>query len=248
MTVLRDEVLKVCELAHAKKEGHIGSSLSILNILNAVFKAKSQVDLDFILSKGHASLGLFVILQKYGHIDSKALNSFCDFESNLGGHPDYRKVPGIKFSTGSLGHGFPQGIGLALAKRAIGNSISTIVLVGDGELNEGTNWEAALLACHHNLGRLKLIVDFNKSSERALSVKRVPAAFEALGWHVSRIDGHDELSVISEIFRDTSAPHLIWCDTIKGYGVSFMADNPEWHHKSPSSAELEEIRKELIDA
>ena len=173
------------------------------------------------------------------------MDSFCDFGSKLGGHPDYHKVPGIKFSTGSLGHGFPQSIGLALANRAINDSRYIITLCGDGELNEGSNWEAALLATHHNLSNLKLIVDFNKSSERALTVRKIPDAFSALGWDVSKVDGHDYDQLLQALKVKTNAPHLIWADTIKGRGISFMENNPEWHHKVPNNDEIQLIKKEL---
>ena len=242
---LNPEILKICELAHLKHEGHIGSSLSILNILDAVFSYKQTQDIEFVLSKGHASLGLYVILYKYGYISLEELDSFCDFGSRLGGHPDYRKVPGIKFSTGSLGHGLPQSIGLALANRATDDARYTIVLCGDGELNEGSNWEAALLATHHHLSNLKLIVDYNKSSERALSVKKIPDAFSALGWDVSRVGGHNHEQLSQAIKIKSNAPHLIWAETIKGRGVSFMENNPEWHHKVPNEIEIQSIKKEL---
>lgn len=238
--------MKICDIAHKKKEGHIGSSLSILDILNCVYKLKeNNNNLELVLSKGHASLGLYAILNHYGFIDDDSLESFCDFGSPLGGHPDYKKIPGFKFSTGSLGHGLPQAIGYALANRLCDGGHQVVVVCGDGEMNEGSMWESALLAAHHKIDSLKLIVDFNGSSERALSVENVPRAFEALGWEVSFIDGHNEVEIEASILLRTSRPHLIWAKTVKGKGISFMEGNPEWHHKSPNEHELLAIKKEL---
>lgn len=248
MSHLREEIIKICQLAHLKKEGHLGSSLSILNILNVVFQQKKSENFDFVLSKGHASLGLYAILWRYKYIDEDTLSSFCDYGSKLGGHPDYKKISGIKFSTGSLGHGLPQSVGLCMAKKAKSDTTRTVVLCGDGEMNEGSNWEAALLAAHHNTDNLKLIVDFNRSSERAVSVVKVPDAFKALGWTVSHVDGHDEVEVQTELTKQTLTPHLIWAETVKGYGVSFMENNPEWHHKSPNVEELSQIILEVTNA
>lgn len=246
MKITTKIAMRICEIAHNKKEGHIGSSLSILNLLNVVYKLKQNGrNLDFILSKGHASLGLYCVLNHYGYITDDELNSFCDYNSKLGGHPDFRKVKGIKFSTGSLGHGLPQALGLAMAKRSKVQTGNVVVLCGDGEMNEGSNWEAGLLAAHHNVSNIKLIVDYNKSSERAVSVSRIPEAFSALGWEVSYVNGHAESEIGAALELDVDRPHLIWAETVKGFGISFMEGNPEWHHKSPNEDELMSIKKEL---
>lgn len=246
MEIKPSEIYDLCRLAKKAKEGHIGSSLSVLNILNAIYALKMDRSIEFIMSKGHASLGLYLILKKYGYVSVDQLESFCEADSNLGGHPNFRKVGGIFGSTGSLGHGLPQAVGKAIAFNAHGSKARVVVLVGDGEMNEGSNWEAILLGAHHNLANLICIVDFNSSSERALTVKKVPSAIEALGWHVARIDGHDEKALELELLRsDIRAPRLIWATTIKGKGISFMEGNPEWHHKSPSEDDLALIAKEL---
>jgi len=132
-----------------------------------------------------------------------------------------------------------------MALKAKGLNTRTVVLVGDGEMNEGSNWEAILLGAHHNLANLICVVDFNGSSERALTVMKVPNAIEALGWNVSFVDGHDEKEIELELLSPLNAPKLIWASTIKGRGISFMEGNPEWHHKSPTEDELALIAKEL---
>lgn len=240
------DIYRLCHIASKSKEGHIGSSLSILNILNAVyFRLMDSTDA-FILSKGHASLGLYIMLEKYGYITPDQLNSFCEKESILGGHPNFRKVPGIFGSTGSLGHGLPMAVGKAMALKLAKSESKVVVLIGDGELNEGSNWEAFLLAAHHQLDNLVCIADFNKSSERALSVLRAPPAIKALGWDCTEIDGHDEDQILNALnSRTDNSPKFIWAHTIKGRGISFMEGNPEWHHKFPSEVELAAIAKEL---
>lgn len=246
MEIKPSEIYDLCRIAKKAGEGHIGSSLSVLNILNAIYALKIDRPIEFIMSKGHASLGLYLILKKYGYLSENQLESFCEADSALGGHPNYRKVDGIFGSTGSLGHGLPQAIGKAMAFKAKGGDDKVIVLVGDGEMNEGSNWEAILLGAHHNLDNLTCVVDFNSSSERALTVKKMPIAIEALGWHVACIDGHNENDLKHQLTRiDINAPKLIWASTIKGKGISFMEGNPEWHHKSPSDNELALIAKEL---
>jgi transketolase len=246
MKITNKDIFEICEIASKSKEGHIGSSLSILNILNSVYE-NIDVNLNpFILSKGHASLGLYLILKKYQFITQNDFESFCEYNSILGGHPHFRKIPGIFGSTGSLGHGLPIAVGKALGFKALNSNSFVTVLIGDGELNEGSNWEAFMLASHHNLDNINCIVDFNKSSERALSVINVPKAISELGWNVIEVDGHDEVSILKALnSKVKNKPNLIWANTIKGKGISFMEGNPEWHHKSPTYLELDLIKKEL---
>lgn len=244
MKITNEDIYEMCELCSQKREGHLGSSLCILNLLNAIYSFKSSKDV-FILSKGHASLGLYLILKKYNYISEDTFKTFCDFDSPLGGHPNFRKVKGIFGSTGSLGHGLPLAIGKALSYKYQKDSRKIYVLIGDGEINEGSNWEAFLLAVHHKLDNIICIVDDNNSSERALSVANVPKSISALGWEVVSIDGHDELKIRNEIEGCAKYPKLIWANTIKGKGISFMENNPEWHHKFPNQNELNLIKSEL---
>lgn len=245
MQMTNKDLLDICMIAARAREGHLGSSLSVLDILSVIFRDKSKHDC-FILSKGHASLGLYYILYKYKYINADILNSFCQLGSPLGGHPDFHKVPGVFGSTGSLGHGLPLGIGKALARRTTCRDGLVIVLVGDGELNEGSIWESFLLGSHHSLDNLVCIVDFNGSSERAVSVQNSHHAVGKLGWKVTEVDGHHHESLRQAIFNDLGkAPKLVWAHTIKGKGIALMEGNPEWHHRTPDPNDLIRISKEL---
>jgi transketolase len=193
----------------------------------------------FILSKGHASLGLYAVLSQIGMISESELTSFAKYDSMLGGHPDRNKVPGVELSTGSLGHGLPQAVGIATAliiKKSVGH---VYVLIGDGEANEGTIWESALLAPNHKLGNLTCIVDNNLSSERALNMGSIAIKFEAFGWETIEINGHDHEEIRRALkLRASNKPIAIIANTVKGFGVPTMEANPEWHHRSPNSEEL----------
>jgi transketolase len=243
---LRSGILKA---ASNSGEGHVPSALSILDILyvlydefipSKVFSSNSNFENRFILSKGHASLALYAVLNHHGRISDDDFYSFAKFESNLGGHPDRNKISGVESSTGSLGHGLPQGIGLAMALRIKESSGHVYVLIGDGEANEGTIWESALLAPHHKLENLTCIVDNNLSSERALDMGKFSEKFAAFGWKTIEIDGHDHDAIRSALkIREVGRPIAIIANTVKGYGVLSMESNPEWHHRSPNLVELE---------
>ena len=170
-------ILKIIQLAFKGKEGHVPSALSILDLLDALYKkfiSKSKFN-KFVLSKGHGSLALYVILEKYKIINK--INNFCSFSSNFGGHPDKNKIRGVESSTGSLGHGFPFACGMALGKKVKKEKGKVFVLIGDGECNEGSIWETCLLANHHKLDNLICIVDHNKSTNRALIVDDLEKKF-----------------------------------------------------------------------
>ena len=249
---LRGRILKA---SHNSGEGHIPSCLSILDLLWCLYDQVLSLDpFDqgrdiFILSKGHASLALYAVLAEKGFIESSSLVDFVRFHSQLGGHPDKNKIPYVEASTGSLGHGLPIALGIALAKRSQNLSGNTYVLVGDGECNEGTIWESALLASHHRLNRLCCIVDFNHSTDRALGIGSLVNKFEAFDWEVKEIDGHNHSQIISVLrgFRSNNnlRPLCIVANTVKGKGLTRMENNPEWHHKSPNASELEELLREL---
>ena len=243
------------EVATKAKDGHVPSSLSILDILYVMFMEfipgtkESINDLNrnrFILSKGHASLGLYVVLYETGEISESELFSFGRFNSNLGGHPDRNKILAIEASTGSLGHGLPQAIGLALGLRIKKSTGHVFVLIGDGEANEGSIWESALLANHHKLGNLTCIIDNNLSSENCLAMGSFVDKFQAFGWAALEINGHDHLEIKRALsLRDSNKPIAIIANTIKGFGIPSMQSNPEWHHKSPNLEELASLLKDL---
>jgi transketolase len=249
LRVIRKRILQV---AFQAREGHIPSSFSILEILYSFYlrgpKLLQQSDC-LVVSKGHAALGLYATLEHFNLIPKDWLDSMCKFNSQLGGHPDMRKIPTLEASTGSLGHGLPFGLGLALGKRIKGEKGTVHVLIGDGELNEGSNWESLLVAKHRKVSNLSLIVDCNESSERALSLGNLREKFESFGWRVTQIDGHS-LDDLERFFNQvnsepSSSPNVLLAKTVKGKGINRMENSPEWHHKIPSQQELEEIILEL---
>jgi transketolase len=245
-------IKKIVDIATVKKEGHIPSSLSILDIMYVLYDKvldidsikENRIDRDrFILSKGHASLGLYVILDHFKLLKDD-INTFCDLDSKLGGHPT-DKIFGIESSTGSLGHGLPIGIGLALASKIKKYKNKVYVLVGDGEANEGTIWESALLAKHHNLDNLCCIIDFNHSTDRAVDLGNLSIKFESFGWNVIEIDGHDHNQIYQALTFSPTKPTCIIANTIKGKGIPMIENNPEWHHKFPNEEEYKQIMNEL---
>jgi len=249
---LREQIIRAACIAG---EGHIPSAFSILDILwvlyHDILRHDSSNPTDpfrdrFVLSKGHASLGLYGILAERGFFPIEELKTFGSFTSRLGGHPDSRKVPGIEASTGSLGHGMPMAVGMALGLKIRESSSRVVSIVGDGECNEGTVWEAALLAAHHKLDNLTCIVDFNHSSNRALMLGDLSAKFRSFGWDVIEIDGHNH-SQIKDSLKPCSGtlPRAVIANTIKGKGCKEMENNPAWHHKAPSLQELDTILEQL---
>jgi transketolase len=246
---------KIVSMSYKSGEGHIASAFSILDILYVLYNSILQINPKdptnpkrdrFILSKGHASLGLYAILANKGFFSNETLESFCNYDSILGGHPDRNKVPGIEVSSGSLGHGFPMAIGVALGLKITDVTAKVYVLVGDGECNEGTIWESALLASHHKLDNLCCIIDNNKSTDRALSLGNIEEKFSSFGWQCLTIDGHDHKGIEKALQTiHLSKPLAIIANTIKGYGVKIMENNPAWHHKSPNQEGFESIIKEL---
>ena len=255
MTPLRNLREQIIRAACIAGEGHIPSAFSILDILwvlyHDILRHDSSNPTDpfrdrFVLSKGHASLGLYGILAERGFFPIEELKTFGSFTSRLGGHPDSRKVPGIEASTGSLGHGMPMAVGMALGLKIRESSSRVVSIVGDGECNEGTVWEAALLAAHHKLDNLTCIVDFNHSGDRALMLGDLSAKFRSFGWDVIEIDGHNH-SQIKDSLKPCSGtlPRAVIANTIKGKGCKEMENNPAWHHKAPSLQELDTILEQL---
>lgn len=236
-------VKRIIEISYKNKEGHIGSSLSILDILYIIY-SNFKIENKFVLSKGHASLGLYVILEHFNLLHD-SLESFCTFHSKLGGHPYAYDGSHIMCSTGSLGHGFPFAFGLAIGKRINKETGDIICLIGDGEANEGTIWETALLAAHHKTNNLRCIMDYNHSGDRALKLYNIAKKFEAFGWDCLEIDGHNPSDILNALSYCSSKPIFILANTIKGYGIPSLHNNPEWHHKAPSTEEYRSILKEL---
>ncbi len=243
--------------------GHIPASLSIVEILTALYynnilnftpKKTDDPQRDrFILSKGHACVALYAVLADKGFFDKGYLNTFGRRGSILGGHPDMHKIPGIEASTGALGHGFPFGVGIALAGKWDKKNYRVFVLLGDGECQEGSVWEAALFAPQHKLDNLTVIIDYNKLQamdrlDKIISLDPLFDKWKAFGWEVREVDGHD-ISELTEILKSvpfvSGKPNLIIAHTIKGKGVSFMENVPIWHFRLPNIEEREKICREL---
>ena len=243
-------ISRIAELSVIGKEGHVPSALSILDIVWVIYnkiininllKRRSRKRDFFILSKGHGCLAQYVVLEKKGIIFKKDLNTFCKYKSNFGGHPDSNKIEGIECSTGSLGHGFPFAAGVAYGNKLLNIKSKVITLVGDGECNEGSIWETCMIASHHKLNNLICIVDKNKSSDRALKIDDLKSKFKSFGWHAINIDGHSQKEIFKALNIKSKKPIAIIANTIKGKGINFMENNPEWHHKNLNQDLLNQI-------
>lgn len=239
----RELTLKIIQCVYLRKEGHIPSALSILDCVNVI--AKNFTLKPFVLSKGHGSLALYVVMFDQGLITEEEFFSFGGFDSCLGGHPTFEKLPIVKVSTGSLGHGLPFSVGLAWGQKIQNKDEKVFCLIGDGEANEGTIWEAALIASTHKLDNLVCLMDFNRSGERAIQLVDCIDKFKAFGWTSFTVNGHDPKEILTAIKEPTTTPKFIQLNTTKGKGCKIIENNPEWHHKFPSSQQEYQL---LIDS
>jgi len=241
----------ILEVSARAREGHIPSAFSILEILNVLYSDVMDIngirscspDRDrFILSKGHGSLALYFILRELDLITAQDINAFCSYAGLLGGHPHRSPIHGIEASTGSLGHGFPIAVGLAMSLRDRQSPARVYCLVGDGECNEGAIWEASLLAAHHRLSNLMCIVDFNHSGDRAVELGSLTQKFGAFGFEVLEVDGHDSLMLRGALaHRDANRPLAVVANTVKGFGLRPMENNPAWHHAFPTDNQINDF-------
>jgi len=255
---IRSDALRMVAAARAS---HIGTCLSMGDILAVLYAQILRYDVDdpawtdrdrFILSKGHGAAILYAVLAEVGFFDTALLTQYCSDGSMLMGHASH-KVPGVEVSTGSLGHGLPIGTGMALAGKREGLDYRTFVLVGDGELDEGSNWEAMLFAATHELDGLVMIVDRNGlqgfgKSEEVLRLEPLSAKLEAFGWEVVTVDGHNHGGLSSALSAGATVagrPRAIIANTVKGKGVSYMEGKLEWHYRSPSPDQLAQALAEL---
>lgn len=255
----------IIDTAHAAGAGHTGGSLSEVEILTALYFSFLNVDPNrpdweerdrFILSKGHASLGYYVTLALRGYFPLDSLKTFDREDSALQAHPDMHKCKGVDYSTGSLGQGLSIGIGMALGRLKKNLRFMTVVLLGDGECQEGQVWEAAMFAGSKRIPKLIAIVDYNKvqlsnTIDANLSLEPFSIKWEAFGWNVLSVDGHNIADLLSALSRARAmaerGPVVIIANTIKGKGVSFMEGNYEWHGKAPNDQEYAAAKKELSD-
>jgi transketolase len=259
---LRRQIVRVLK---GGGRGHIGTSLSLVEMLRVLFDRVLRYDAKnpkwpgrdrFILSKGHGCITLYVLLQEKGFFPEDELWKFCRFDGILGGHPD-PKVPGIEVSTGSLGHGLPIAVGMAVAAKRRGDSHRVIAVLGDGECDEGSVWEAAMSAAKHRLDNLAAIVDYNKqqsygSTHEVLDLEPFAAKWEAFGFATREVDGHD-VNALEQVFAampfESGRPSAVICHTVKGKGVAFAENNLKWHHKSSlKDSEIEDLMRAIEDA
>lgn len=242
-------------MMYTSRSSHIGSCFSIVEILYTLYfrilkirgtQFNLVVDDKFILSKAHGSVALYATLGERGFFDKKKLKEYYVDGGSLPGHLDMKSAPGIECSGGSLGHGLSIGIGMAIA-----NPKSNVyVLLGDGECNEGSVWEAAMFASHLQLTNLTAIIDYNKlqgfgRTNEVINQRNLYGRWFSFGWNVTEVDGHNVENLERELKRISSKPKAIIAHTIKGKGVSFMENKLEWHYKSPSENEYFLARSEL---
>lgn len=251
----RDLRRRVIEVSLKAGVGHIGSALSICDIIAVLFgdtlRGLGTKDPDrdrFILSKGHAALALYCGLEKAGLLTGRELETFCKDGTRLGVHPEHG-IPAVDVTTGSLGMGLSIGAGLALSAKLRGSRSRTVVLVSDAECNEGSHWEAVMFAAHHRLGGLTAVVDANgfqamgRTSE-ILDLEPHEERWRAFGWDAETVDGHDEAALKKALARTGDRPRVVVAKTIAGKGVSFMEQHLEWHYYPVNE---EQARRALRD-
>lgn len=262
MTSTEDLALRIrlqcLTMCHTKRASHLGGAFSVADILAVLYGGVLRKDPArphaperdrLFYSKGHACTALYAALAESAYFPAQALTTFTDNDSVFTSHVNH-KVPGVELSTGSLGHALSVACGVALAGQRRRQDWRTYVIVSDGELDEGSNWEAILFAPHHGLDKLTLVVDYNKiqsfgSVAEVLNLEPLAAKFEAFGWDTVEVDGHDHAALAAALAAPSSRPRAIVAHTVKGKGVSFMEHQLAWHYKSPDAAQLEAARAEL---
>jgi transketolase len=254
--VRRDDL----KMVYRARLGHLGGDFSVTDILVTLYAAVLNVDPlrpllverdRLVLSKGHTAGALYTTLAHCGFFARQELATFAAPRSALNGHPSRTKVPGVETSTGPLGHGFPVAVGIALSARLQGSPRRTFVVLGDGELQEGSNWEAAMTASHYGLSSLFAVVDRNQlqqgaRTEETKQLEPLADKWASFGWEVRDVDGHDHAQLLDTFRRPgTARPVAVIAHTVKGRGVSFMEDRVEWHHKVPSAEQVQGALQEL---
>lgn len=248
---IREDVIR---MIHTAKAGHPGGSLSAVEMVTALYfhvlnidpKNPRWADRDrFVLSKGHACPVLYAALARRGFFDPKHLNTLRQYHSILQGHPDMNKTPGLDMTAGSLGNGLSVGVGMALSAQLHKQDYTTYVMLGDGEIQEGMVWEAAMSAAHHDLKNLVAIVDCNGVQingwvNDVMRVEPLADKWRAFGWAVVEVNGHNMTDVLTALHtaKTMRKPTAILMRTVKGKGVSFMEDQPKWHGAAPTEEEL----------
>lgn len=250
------------DMTHYGKSSHVGSVLSMADFMAVLYGSVLRLDPSdpkhpdrdrFILSKGHAGAGVYASLAERGFFDTELLKQHYQNGSIFSGHVSHKGVPGVEFSTGSLGHGLGVGAGMALSAKRRGRDYGVYVVLSDGECDEGSNWEAILFASHHNLGNLTVTVDYNKIQSLepvadTLGLEPFTDKWAAFGWHVQSVDGHDHDALKAAYAAARALPNqpsVVIANTIKGNGVSFMEHNVLWHYRTPQGEEYAAAVAEL---
>lgn len=251
------------DVLSAASRGHLGASASLIEIMRVLYEKiltcdpahpKSPTRDRCILSKGHGCISQYIMLANMGFFPKETLSEFCACNGLLGGHPCASKVPGVEASTGALGHGLSIGVGMALALRADNNPARVFVVMGDGECNEGSVWEAAMSAAKHRLDNLTAMVDYNKyqsydETAEVAELEPFAAKWEKFGFAVREVNGHDVNALCATLGSTPftpAKPSMVICHTIKGKGFPFAEDNLEWHHKSNITAKQAEEMKSAL--
>jgi transketolase len=265
VAVIRDKARTIrvhaLNMVFAARLGHPGGDLSVADILATLYFGVARIDPAaphdpgrdrVILSKGHASGALYATLAEAGFIPVDWLSTYMKPKSPLNGHPNRNYVPGVEANTGPLGHGMPIAVGVALAGKLDKADFRVFVITGDGELQEGSNWEAAMAAGHHKLANLTLIIDRNTLQQGARvaetnDVEPLGDKFRAFNWEVVDADGHDPSALIDALTRSNGSvkPLCVIAHTIKGKGVSYMEDQVSWHHGVPTKSQFDQAMNEL---
>ena len=260
----RDMRVDIIRMIEAAGNGHPGGSLSVIDILTVLYwkflkhdpKNPSWDERDrFILSKGHACPALYAVMSKRGYFPHDELLTLRKLGSPLQGHPDRMRLPGIEFSTGSLGQGLSVGVGMAVAAKMDKKNWKTYAVLGDGEMQEGQNWEAFMSAPKWKLDNLVMILDHNNGQidgpvDQVMNIEPVTDKLKSFGWDVQLIDGHDLAAIekaLANAQKGEGKPHAIVAKTIKGKGVSFMENNIAWHGNAPKKEDADKAVKEILN-
>lgn len=254
----RVEILK---MTHRAGASHVGSALSVVDVLAVLYQTVAKIspssvdssDRDcVILSKGHACAALYSVLALKGFFPMNWLERYCTDGAELSGHVTSAYIPGVELSTGSLGHGLPYGLGIQMSRKRSGISGRTFVIMSDGECDEGTTWESALIASHHDLDSLIVIIDRNGiqsmgSTEDTLALEPFQSKWESFGWNVHTLDGHNHGAISTVLsLPSTGKPTCIIANTIKGKGVDYMENQVLWHYRTPSENDLESALNQIM--
>lgn len=267
LALVREKALwmrrRALRMVYEKGIGHIGGDLSATDILATLYfgvlnydparPAWSERD-RFVMSKGHATGVLYTALAAAGYWPEDWLDTYMGNNSKLNGHPNRNYLPGVETNTGPLGHGFPVALGIAIGGQISGSSYRTYVLTGDGEQQEGSNWEAAMTAGHRKVKNLTLIIDRNRlqqgaGTEETAGLDPLDDKYRAFGWEVVEIDGHDHAGLLDTLgmpVGDREKPLCVIANTVKGKGVSFMENLVKWHHGVPDAKQFDQAMKELV--